>query len=84
MRLAGLKPSRLLATLSATLKPLAELVATLDPEVLVQPIIEAIARIRAQLPRVLADLEAALDDVLGALQEGGISSVSVSVEVQAG
>ena len=84
VRLAGLKPSRLLATLSATLRPLAELVAMLDPEALVQPIIDAIARIRAQLPQVLADIEAALDEVLGALQEGGISSVSVTVEARAG
>ena len=82
-RLAALKPSQLLAPLTAALQPLTELLAVLDPAVLLQPILDLIARIRADIPRILADVEAAFDEVLRALSDGGISGVSVSVSAEA-
>jgi hypothetical protein len=82
-RLAALKPSRLLTSLTVVLQPLSELVATLDPEALFEPLIATIAKIRDDLPAVIAELEAAFDEVLAAFPEGGVESVSVSVSVQA-
>lgn len=78
-RLAALKPSELLATLTAALQPLSELLALLDPAALLQPIVDLVARLRADLPRVLANVEAAFDEVLTALRDGGISGASVNV-----
>lgn len=82
-KLAGLKPSELLKPLVDALKPLTDLVAGIDPKVLFDPLISAIAKIRDQLPKVISDLEDALDEVLGAFPEGGVSGVSGSVSVQA-
>jgi hypothetical protein len=80
-QLAQLKPSQLLAPLVQTLQPVSELVATLDPQVLFQPLIDAIARIREQLPDVIAEVEAALDEVLAAFPDGGADGASVSGSV---
>jgi hypothetical protein len=73
----------LLGPLMDALKPLTDLVANLDPSKLFDPLITAIAKIRDQLPKVISDLEAALDEVLAAFPEGGISGVSGSVSAQA-
>jgi hypothetical protein len=83
VRLAGLKPSQLLAGVADALQPLTDLTALLDPAVMFEPLIAAIANIRADLPDVIADLEAAFDEVLAAFPEGGISGVSASVSVEA-
>jgi hypothetical protein len=82
-RLAALKPSQLLAPVTEALLPISELVATLDPRQLFEPLIEAIERVRAQTPQVIVDVEAALDEVLAAFPEGGISGGSVTVSAQA-
>ena len=81
--LAGFKPSSILAPITQALQPLSELIATLDVKVLLQPLLDAIARIRGEIPKVIADIEAALDDVLSAFPEGGPAGVSVSVSVSA-
>lgn len=78
-QLAQLKPSQLLAPLVQTLRPISEMVAMLDPQVLFQPLIDAVGRIREQLPEVVAEVEAALDEVLAAFPEGGIDSASASL-----
>ncbi|MDB6062009.1 MAG: hypothetical protein JWM78_2112 [Verrucomicrobiaceae bacterium] len=82
-QMAQLKPSQLLAPLVQTLQPISDLVAKLDVHVLFQPLIDAIARIRDELPTVVAEVEAALDEVLAAFPEGGIDSASVSVSASA-
>ena len=82
-RIEALKPSQLLAGVSDALKPLTELTAMLDPKVLFEPLVNAIAKVRADLPDVIADLEAAFDEVLAAFPEGGITGVSVSVSAEA-
>jgi hypothetical protein len=82
-RIEGLKPSQLLAGVTNALKPLTELTALLDPKVMFEPLISAIAKIRTDLPDVIADLEAAFDEVLAAFPEGGSSGASVSVSVEA-
>jgi hypothetical protein len=76
--LAQFKPSAILAPITQALQPLSQLIALLDVKVLLQPLIDAIARIRGEIPKVIADIEAALDDVLSAFPEGGPASVSVS------
>jgi len=78
-QLALLKPSQILAPLVDTLQPVTDLVAALDPHTLFQPLIDAIARVRTQLPDVVAELEAALDEVLAAFPEGGTDSASGSL-----
>lgn len=80
-QLAQLKPSQLLAPVIQTLQPISDLVAKLDPHLLFQPLVDAIARIRDELPTVVAEVEAALDDVLAAFPEGGINSASASVTI---
>jgi hypothetical protein len=80
-RLAALKPSQLLASVMAAAEPLTKLVASLDPDVLFGPIIDAIATIRDQLPGVIADIEAAFDEVLDAFPEGGVTGAGVSATV---
>jgi hypothetical protein len=80
-RLALLKPSALLAPLVESLAPVSEVVASLDPNQLLEPLVEAIARVRQQLPEVIAEVEAALDEVLDAFPEGGPSAASGSVRV---
>jgi hypothetical protein len=83
-RLATLKPSQLLAPLTAELAPIATLVGTLAPESLFQPILDALARVRLEIPDIVADIEAALDDVLAAFPEGGGASVSTELAVTSG
>jgi len=82
-RLAALKPSGLLASVSAAAAPLTELLAALDPAALLTPLVDAIARIREQLPQVIVDIETAFDEVLDAFPEGGVSGASVSVSASA-
>jgi hypothetical protein len=81
-RLATMKPSQLLAPLVETLRPVSDLVATINPAALLEPLIEAIARVREQIPEVIADIEAAFDEVLAAFPEGGITGASVTVSGQ--
>jgi hypothetical protein len=83
-RIEKLRPSVLFGGVSDALKPLTELTAMLDPEVMFGPLIAAIAKIRADLPDVIVELEAAFDEVLAAFPEGGISGVSVTVEASVG
>jgi hypothetical protein len=83
-RLATLKPSQLLAPLTAELAPVTDLVGTLAPESLFQPILDALAKVRQEIPEIVADIEAALDDVLAAFPEGGASSVSAELAVTSG
>jgi hypothetical protein len=82
--LAQFKPSAILAPITQALQPLSELIATLDVKVLLQPLLDAIARIRGEIPKVISDIEAALDDVLSAFPEGGPASVSVSASASIG
>jgi hypothetical protein len=83
LRIAELKPSRLLAGVAEQLEPLTELILQLDPTQLLAPIIDAIANVRAEVPDVLARLEAALDDVLQALKRDAGGSVQGEVSVAA-
>jgi hypothetical protein len=78
-RLAQLKPSRLLAPLVETLKPVSDLMAQLDPGALFVPLIEAVARIREQASEVIIDVEVALDEVLAAFPEGGSDSAGAEI-----
>src|SRR5436853_1468288 len=82
--LAEFKPSAILAPIVESLQPLSELIAKLDIEVLLQPLIDALARIRGEVPQVISDIEAALDDVLSAFPDGGPASASVSVSASIG
>jgi hypothetical protein len=82
-RLAALKPSRLLAEVVAAAEPLTKLVVSLDPDALFGPIVDAIANIRAELPDVIADIEAAFDELLDAFPEGGVTGAGASVSVSA-
>jgi len=84
--LAELKPSRLLAPLVVTLRPVSEIVAKLDVRVLFEPLLAAIQRVRDQVPEVIAEIEVALDEVLAAFPEGGADSggVSASASVSVG
>ena len=75
-RLAALKPSVLLAPLTQTLAPVTQVLATLDPQALFQPLIDAIARVRTELPDTIAVVEAALDEVLALVPEGGPGGAS--------
>jgi hypothetical protein len=78
-RLATLKPSELLAPLTESLQPVTDLVSELDVKVLLEPLVEAIQRVREQVPDVIADIEEAFDEVLAAFPEGGSSGASESV-----
>lgn len=85
--IAGLekfKPSEILAPIVEALQPLSQLIATLDVKLLLEPLLDAIARIRSEVPKVISDIEAALDDVLSAFPEGGPASVSVSATASIG
>lgn len=79
--LAGLKPSEILKPAVESLRPVTELLAKIDIKIVLEPLIEAIERVRAQVPEVVAEIEAALDEVLNAIPEGGSSSVSGSASV---
>lgn len=80
-RLAQLKPSQVLKPVVESLRPFSELAARFDIEVLLEPLIEAIANVRRDVPEVVARIEAALDEVLAAIPEGGPASVNVSASV---
>ena len=82
-RVAALRPSRLLADVAQTLQPLSDLIAALDPAALLAPLLEVSGGVRAQIPDVLARIEAALDEVLAAFPEGGSERASGSVAVGA-
>ncbi|MBJ6369925.1 hypothetical protein [Sedimentitalea arenosa] len=82
-RLAALKPSQLLGGALVEMQALSDALGRLDPRVLIQPLIDLIAEIRADLPICISRIEEAFDAVLAALQDtlsgGGVSgSVSVS------
>jgi hypothetical protein len=77
--LAALKPSELLKPTVQSLKPVADLLGKIDVKIILEPLIEAIARVRAQVPEVVAEIEAALDEVLNVIPDGGGASVSASV-----
>lgn len=80
-RLEQLRPSQLLAPVIVALRPITELAASVDADALVQPLLDAVERVRSQVPDVIAQLEEAFDEVLRAFPEGGVSSVSGSVSV---
>jgi len=82
--LAGLRPSEILKPAIEVLKPVTELLEKIDIKIVLEPLIEAIARVREQVPDVVAEIEAALDEVLDAIPEGGLSRVSGSVSVAVG
>ena len=46
-----------------------------------QPLVDGIERIKEQVPVVIAQLEAAFDEVLRAFPTGGVSGASGSVSV---
>lgn len=81
--LESLRPSQLLAPVTASLAPLSDLAATLDVDALVGPLTESLDRVKDQVPAVIAQLEAAFDEVLLAFPKGGVSGVSGSVSVSA-
>ena len=80
-RLAALKPSALLAPLTKTLAPVSQALATLEPQGLFQPVVDAIARVRAELPETIAAVEAALDEVLALFSEGRPAGAGAQVTV---
>ena len=82
--LAALKPSEILKPAVESLKPVADLLGQIDVKIILEPLIDAIAKVRAQVPEVVAEIEAALDEVLNAIPEGGGASVSGSASVSAG
>jgi len=71
VRVAALKPSQILAPLVDRLKAVSDFIDQLDPAEILQPIIDAFARIRAGLPDMLRQIEDAVDEVLSALEGGG-------------
>lgn len=77
--LATLKPSELLKPAVESLKPVTALIGKIDVKTVLEPLVDAIARVRAQVPDVVAEIEAALDEVLNAIPEGGGTSASVRV-----
>jgi hypothetical protein len=81
--LAALKPSEILKPAVESLKPVADLLGKIDVKIILEPLIDAIAKVRAQVPEVVAEIEAALDEVLNAIPGGGGASVSVSASVSA-
>jgi hypothetical protein len=80
-RLAALKPSEILKPAVESLKPVSEILAKIDITVILEPLVDAVARVRAQVPEIVAEIEAAIDAVLDAIPEGGGSRVSASVSV---
>ena len=82
-QLAQLRPSQLLAPLTSALEPVSTLAVAIDVDAIVQPLVDGIDRIKEQVPEVIAQLEAAFDEVLRAFPEGGVTGVSGSVSVSA-
>ena len=82
-RLAQLRPSLVLKPVIESLRPFSELTAQFDIAVLLEPLIEAIANVRSDVPEVVARIEAALDEVLDLIPEGGPASVSASASASA-
>jgi hypothetical protein len=77
-RLAELKPSHILRPAVDALKPVTDTIALLDVNTLAQPLIDAIDRVRQDLPEVVSRVEGGLDEVLAAIPEGGASGASAS------
>jgi hypothetical protein len=84
VRLAALKPSQLLTEVAVQLTALTESIGRLDPDLLFVPLVEAMARIRNQIPEVIAKIEEAFDAVLAALPSGSGASASVSASASVG
>ena len=82
-QLQQLRPSQLLAPVTAALAPISQLAGAIDTDALVQPLVDGIDRIKEQVPVVIAQLEAAFDEVLRAFPEGGVSGVSGNVSASA-
>jgi hypothetical protein len=80
-RVAALKPSQLLQPAVEALQPVSDLIAQLDINTVFEPLIDAIDRVRDDLPEVVSRIEGALDEVLDAIPEGGASSASASVSI---
>lgn len=80
-RVAALKPSQLLKPAVEALKPVSDVIAQLDVNTVFEPLIDALNRVREDLPEVVSRIEGALDDVLDAIPEGGASGASASVSV---
>ena len=81
--LAALKPGEILKPAVQALQPVTDLLGKIDAKILLQPLIDAIARIRAEVPEVVAEIEAAIDEVLDTIPEGGGASASVSISASA-
>ena len=79
--LATLRPSLLLADVTEALAPVTDLLATLDPEAIVRPLLDRLLAIRDQIPSVLADVESAFDEVLAAFPSGGASGDDGSTSI---
>lgn len=77
------KLSAIFGPIMEVLQPLSELIATLDVKVLLQPLIDSIARIRSETPEIISNIEVALDDLLSAFPEGGPASASASLSLAA-
>jgi hypothetical protein len=77
-RLAQLKPSQILRPAVEALKPVTDAIALLDVNTLAQPLIDAVDRVRRDIPEVVSRVEGGLDDVLAAIPEGGASGASAS------
>ncbi len=69
--------------MTAALAPISQLAGAIDADTLVQPLVDGIDRIKEQVPVVIAQLEAAFDEVLRAFPKGGVSGVSGSVSASA-
>ena len=82
-QLQQLRPSQLLAPVTAALAPISQLAGAIDADTLVQPLVDGIDRIKEQVPVVIAQLEAAFDEVLRAFPKGGVSGATGSVSVNA-
>jgi hypothetical protein len=82
-QLQQLRPSQLLAPVTAALAPISQLAEAIDTDTLVQPLVDGIDRIKEQVPAVIAQLEAAFDEVLRAFPKGGVSGATGSVTVNA-
>ncbi|HTD37512.1 MAG TPA: hypothetical protein VK669_08350 [Candidatus Limnocylindrales bacterium] len=75
---AQIKPSILLGQVTGDLTPLTELAAKLSPEALLKPIIDAIAHVKGEVPAVVEEIVAALDDVLAAFPDGGSNGAAAT------
>jgi hypothetical protein len=81
VHLAALKPSALLGPVTADLQPLTDLIAKLSPDALLAPVIDAIAHVKSEIPTVVEEIVAALDDVLAAFPDGGPAGAGAALSV---